>query len=161
MASIVCRLGVEKGPKGTMGYEPNSVDLLVTRIQVETSAFEYEGLKENFQLALDVVAAISPENERNFTGEIQLIALDDPLKEYSEKPYDGSWIFYAENRFGADIHVPMHIIERLWLISASRPQWLAFCIWDGPEIPAVDKRVVGKFRISYRAGNELKVPAYD
>jgi hypothetical protein len=161
MALIVYRLGVEKAWRGRMGYEPNSVDLLVTRIQVETSAFEYEGLKENFQLGLDVVAAISPENDRNFTGEIQLIALDDPLLEHSEKPYDGSWIFYTENRFGAYIHVPMNIIERLWLISASKPQWLAVSIWDGPEIPEVDKRAAGKFRISYRAGNELKIPIYD
>jgi hypothetical protein len=144
-----------------VGYEVSGIELLVTRIQVETSAYEYEGYRENFQLGLTVVTAISPENERHVTGEIQLIAVDEPLREYSEKPYDGTWIFYTEDRFGAEIHVPMRIIERLWFISATMPQWLAFRISNGPEIPVVDKHFAGKFRISYRAGNELRIGISD
>jgi hypothetical protein len=144
-----------------VGYEVNGIDLIVTRMQVETYAYEYEGYKENFQLGLTVVTVLSAENERRATGEIQLVAVDEPLQEYSERPYDGTWIFYTEDRFGAEINVPMKLIERLWFISASKPQWLAFCISDGPEIPVVEKHFPGKFRISYRAGNELNIRIYD
>lgn len=144
-----------------MGYEVSGIDFLITRIQVETSAYDYEGCRENFQLGLNLVAVISPENDRNVTGEVQLVAVDEPVREYSEKPYDGTWIFYTADRFGAEINVPMRIIERLWLISASKPQWLAFCISEGPEIPVVGKHVAGNFRISYRAGNELKIGLND
>jgi hypothetical protein len=59
-----------------MGYELNTVDLMVARVQIETTGFEYEGCTENFQLVLDVVTAISPENDRNVPGEIRLIALE-------------------------------------------------------------------------------------
>jgi hypothetical protein len=38
---------------------------------------------------------------------------------------------------------------------------VAFCISDGPESPVVDKHFPAKFRISYRAGNELNICIYD
>ena len=144
-----------------MGYELNGIDLIVRRIQVETNCYEHEGYRENFQMTLEVVAAISAENDRNLTGEIQLIAVDEPFLENSERPYDGLCIFYTEARFGAEIHVPMNIMERLWFIFAGKPQWLAFNISDGPEVPVTSKQVSGKFRIAYRAGNELHIPIYD
>ncbi len=34
-------------------------------------------------------------------------------------------------------------------------------ISEGPEIPVVSKHFPGKFRISYRAGNELRIGVYD
>jgi hypothetical protein len=142
-----------------VGYEINfSVELQVTRIEIETYAFEYQGRnKDALSLTIEVVSDLTPENSRKLTGEVSLVADDEGEADPDQKPFDGSWYFATAERFRADIVLPKNVIERFWFVSASKPQWLRFCISEGPEVTKLGHTFHGKFRIRFRAGNEISL----
>ncbi len=124
----------------------------VSRLEVETYAFEYQGNRDALSVTMDVISHDALENKRDIRGEIYVSAFD-PLDKTAEPPFRGQCIFYTETRFRVDMTLPMPVVERLWQSHLCRPEWL-FVTLDGPDIPAIAKTYEGQFRIRFRAGRE-------
>ena len=144
-----------------MGLELNfHIDLLVTRSEIETHGFHYDGRSRDVvTVVLEVVSHVTPENDRKVNGEIYLTAEAGDMPSDYEGDYHGSWIFYTTERFRADIALPVVLLERLWRVCAAKPLWLFFTIEEGPELQMVGKEAEGLFRVRYRAGNVRDVKA--
>jgi hypothetical protein len=129
----------------------------VSRLEVETYAFEYEGNRDALSVTLEVISDDALENKRDITGEIYISALD-PNDKMRQPPFHGECIFYTEKKFRVDLMLPAAVVERLWQAHLVKPEWFLICL-EGPDIPAIAKSYEGEFRVRFRAGR-MDQPAF-
>jgi hypothetical protein len=117
------------------------VELLVTRAELENKLFGHDSeFADLLTLSLDVESNITPENQRNVSGEKTLYGSFNYNSSDYIHDYYGSWAFHTDKRFSASIQFAPEQIQRLWQVCSSRPQWLFVCIEEGPPVPKLDTR---------------------
>jgi hypothetical protein len=129
-------------------------ELTITRAQLEMKAWrsDDESARDEVELTLDVKSSRFNDDKRKVTGEVHLHSSPGSLASSSEM--SGTWIFYTQDRFHADVEVPEAFLMRIWNCYSSRPQWILLNFWEAPEASVVGQNYEGKFCIHCRAGSE-------
>ena len=128
-------------------------ELIITRAELEMSAWRSDqSTRDDVGLTLEVKSSRFNDDKRKVTGEVILHSSPGSL-DPAPQMY-GTWIFYTQDRFHADVEVPEALLMRIWNCYSSRPQWVLFNFWEAPEVSVVGKHYEGQFRIGCRAGSE-------
>ena len=128
-------------------------EFIITRAQLEMTAWRSDqSTRDDVQLALEVKSSKFNDDTRKVTGEIVLHSSPGSLNPSPQM--SGTWIFYTQDSFHADVEVPETLLMRIWNCYSSRPQWILLNLWEAPEASVVGKHYEGQFRIHCRAGSE-------
>jgi hypothetical protein len=128
-------------------------DLIITRAQLEMTAWRSDdSTRDDVELTLEVKSSKFNDDKRKVTGEVVLHSSPGSL--VSSPQMSGTWIFYTQDRFHADVEVPEALLMRIWNCYSSRPQWILLNLWEAPEASVVGQHYEGQFRIGCRAGSE-------
>jgi hypothetical protein len=128
-------------------------EFIITRAQLEMTAWRSDqSTRDDVQLALEVKSSKFNDDTRKVTGEIVLHSSPGSLNPSPQM--SGTWIFYTQDSFHADVEVPETLLMRIWNCYSSRLQWILLNFWEAPEASVVGKHYEGQFRIHCRAGSE-------
>lgn len=133
-----------------MSYELELLhELSVSRANFEGQMFGHEtgSFAEYLSLTVEVKSFAHNHDPRKVTGEIVFCSHN---YRSDVRPYSGSWIFYTADRFGAELELKGHQIERLWNIYSANQGRFLLAITEAPAVPELGRNYEGDFRMNFR-----------